>query len=801
MKRRIILWGGGSAKLIDDIAKPVLGDGEDVPWGWFPIWDYKEPPSEMRPGDVLVAMGKAAITHLSAEKTWAGMPKNAGVEKLRSRVGSYREASAMVTYDPVMANMDAGATSQIRWDLRLARRFLNTGSLDPVIGRYRWVTLDQFIALIKDFIARKCVVALDLETMGYYPHYPDKKIITYQITDRAGAGFVLHHTQVSPERFAELTEALRLLLNDPGVRMRGANLKFDLNWLFFKHGLTCSNFSFDTMLVGSMLDENRSNSLEWHAKEHTDMGGYDTVFNQKYDKGRMDLVPINDDFLTYAAGDVDSCYQVSEAQIKQLRSQPSLARLYSEVVHPAARAFEKIEQRGVLVDPERYAALRADLENDLAHSHAAALKHLPPRLVAKHAGKLDLSRGELVAEYMFGPEGLGLGLTPKMFTAVKGEPSTAAKHLKMFMDDPEGDAVPFITEYRKYVSSSKIMSTYVDGFMKHLRPGNRFHATYLLFNGSAYEGEDDDSGTTTGRLTALDPAMQTVPKHKKLGQSKYWAKELRKCFIAPPGMMMWEADFSQGELRVVACVANESTMLKAYRNNMDLHCLSGSQMANVPYADFITYAAFEESLNEKEKVLFALYKEFRQKAKSANFGLLYGMGAEGFQAYARDSYGVIITLAEAENIHATFFKTYPGLLDYHNSSKKFAENRGYVQSPLGRIRRLPLLQSPDRDTASTARRQAINSPIQGCLSDLCLFAIVMIEMQLAAKGVQVIGMIHDAIIGYMPEDSAEELALEVQGLMSNLPIKERLGWDHQLPFPADIEVGPDWGSLKKITVS
>lgn len=470
-------------------------------------------------------------------------------------------------------------------------------------------------------------------------------------------------------------------------------------------------------------------------------------------------------------------------------------------MHPAARAFEEIEQTGVLIDPERYAALRADLEQDIAHSHAAALKHLPPRLKAKHAGKLDLSRGELVAEYLFGGEGLGLGLKPQMFTAVKGEPSTAAKHLKMFMDDPEGEAVPFITEYRKYVSSSKIMSTYVDGFMKHLRPGNRFHATYLLFNGSAFEGTDDDSGTVTGRLTALDPPMQTVPKHPKLGQSKYWAKELRKCFIAPPGMLMWEADFSQGELRVVACVADERNMLNAYRQNMDLHCLSGANMAKIEYNEFVSYEAFKESQDEKKKLLYALYKEFRQKAKSANFGLLYGMGAEGFRDYARDSYGVIITMAEAEEIHATFFKTYPGLLDYHNTSKKFAENRGYVQSPLGRIRRLPLLRSPDRYTASTARRQAINSPIQGCLSDLCLFAIVQIKLQLAARGVQVIGMIHDAIIGYIPEDNAEELALEIQAVMSNLPIKERLGWDHQLPFPADIEIGPDWGSLKKITVS
>lgn len=799
MSRRIILWGGGSPELINQIAKPVLGDGTEIQWGWFPIWTYNEPPSELREGDILLAMGKAAATTLLAANAFPGIPKNAGVERLRSRVGTYKGASALTTYDPTMTNMDATARPQIRWDIRLARRLFATNSLAPMVGKYEWTNLDQFIHKIAEFVVAGGPVSLDLETMGFYPQYPDKRIITYQITNQVGRAWVLHHSDIPKERMPELVAALTLLLTDPRVRLRGANLKFDLNWLWWKHGIVCTNFSFDTMLVGSMLDENRSNSLEWHAKEHTDMGGYDTAFNQKYDKGRMDLVPKNDEFLVYAGGDVDSCLQVSETQITQLRAQPSLSRLYAEVVHPAARVFEEIEREGVLIDPKRYAALRKELEADIAQSHARAIAKLPARLKAKHAGKLDLSRGELVADFLFDKD-VGLGLTPVMFTKVKGEPSTAAKHLKMFMDDPEGDAVPFITEYRKYVSSSKIMGTYVDGFLKHLRPGNRFHASYLLFNGSAYESDDDDSGTVTGRLTALDPAMQTVPKHPKLGQSKFWAKELRKCFIAPPGMVMWEADFSQGELRVVACVAEERTMLDAYMKGMDLHCLSGSQMANVPYAEFITYEAFKDSQDDKEKVLFALYKEFRQKAKSANFGLLYGMGPEGFQAYARDSYGVIITLAEAQAIHAAFFKTYPGLLDYHNDSRTFAKNRGYVQSPLGRIRRLPLIRSPDNRTRSTSERQAINSPIQGCLSDLCLFAIVQIKLQLAAKGVKVVGMIHDAIIGYIPEDKAEELALEIQAVMSNLPIKEKLGWDHKLAFPADIEIGPDWGSLKKVAV-
>lgn len=784
MAGRIVLWGGGTRESIEAVAKPILGTGKDIPWGWFPMATHGDPPAE--PGDVIVSMGGQALALFKAGGVFKG---NLGIEKLRGAPGNWGGAHVLITRDPVALAFDAEAKSQIQWDLRLARRLIKTGSTLPILGKYEWVQVEQFEALVDEWCARPEPVpaTLDLETTGFFPFYPDKYIVTYQISAEEGTGHVLHHSFLkTAEQRARMRASLDKLLNHRNIRLRGANLKFDLNWLWWKLKLTCSNFNWDTMLVGSMLDENRSNSLEWHAKEHTDLGGYDDHFNRTYDKGRMDLVPVGDDLLTYAGGDVDSCLRVSNHQISQMKGQQHLARLYREVVHPAARAFEKIEQRGVLVSPERYSALAAELDEHAALAHSDALKCLPARLRAKHDGKLDLSRAQLVADFMFSP--LGLNLTPKLYTEKKGAPSTAAKHFKMFADVEE--AQPFLEAYRRWSSATKIKSTYVEGFLEDLRPGNRFHATYLLFNGSAYESDDDDSGTVTGRLAALNPAMQTVPKHPKPGQSKFWAKELRKCFIAPPGMVMWEADFSQGELRVVACVADEGNMLEAYRQGKDLHCLLGSQFAEVEYDEFLSW----ENLELKK----AIYKEFRQKAKSANFGLLYGMSAEGFRDYARDQYGVNMSLAEAELVHRTFFHTYPGLSDYHEAMTKFARNRGYVTSPLGRVRRLPLIHSPDGYTRGRQRRQAINSPIQGCLSDLCLFAIVYIEREFAEQGVQVIGMIHDAIIGYMPADRAEELAPKVREMMSNLPIREKLGWNHQIPFPADMEIGPDWGSLSKI---
>jgi hypothetical protein len=239
----------------------------------------------------------------------------------------------------------------------------------------------------------------------------------------------------------------------------------------------------------------------------------------------------------------------------------------------------------------------------------------------------------------------------------------------------------------------------VDGFLKHLRPDGRLHPTYFLAHGEYDSHDDDDSGTVTGRLSAKDPAFQTLPK------KTVWAKKIRSCFIAPPGKVALSLDYRQGELKVVACVAKEKTMLTAYEKGLDLHAVTGAKLGGVPLEEFLSW---KDSADPKT---VALFDKYRGSAKPANFGLLYGMGVEGFQAYAWAMYGLKLTYEDAESMRNAFFELYPGLTGYHDMQRQTVRISEAVRSPLGRIRHLPMIRSWDRAIKSKAERQAIN-----CLS-------------------------------------------------------------------------------------
>ena len=298
---------------------------------------------------------------------------------------------------------------------------------------------------------------------------------------------------------------------------------------------------------------------------------------------------------------------------------------------------------------------------------------------------------------------MGLNLRPRSFTET-GKVSTAMDHVNLFKDVPE--ALPFIEAMERYQSASKTLSTYIVGFRKHLRSDGRLHPTYWFFSGDKARG---DGGTVTGRLSARDPAFQTIPKHTT------WGKRIRKCYTAPEGHVVGEFDYSQGELKVVACVANEENMLAAYMAGKDLHTLTASGMLGLTYEQMMELKATDPDT----------FGTYRQYGKPCNFGLLYGMSANGLRDYAAASYGVVFSEKQAAEFRAAFFETYPMLPVYHNAYKNMAKRDGFVESPLGRRRNLPLIRSPLGDIKAGAERQAINSPIQATLSDMLCWAVAI----------------------------------------------------------------------------
>jgi DNA polymerase I-like protein with 3'-5' exonuclease and polymerase domains len=728
------------------------------------------------------------------------LPKNRSLTSQRSRVHQFQGIAAplMFTYSSGIGEIDYAKFIDVLCDTSSVVRVLKTGRYEPATGDYRWVTdfhdmLTRIDALYAE-TGRPVECVLDLETVGLDPYakpgevepgHPGAYIVTIQFSCEVGRSDLIHFKSRDEciAWFSNFDNAVMMgeLLNSPKISMGGANLKFDLHWLAVWGGLHCGNFRFDSTLVGSLLDENRSNGLDIHAKIYTTMGGYSDEFDRIVDKSRMDKLPPDDRLLGYAGGDTDAGLRVRKVMKEELLKDEALTRFYVNILHPAARSFEAIEQGGVLVDMDAYKELEADLVTEMAKLTVEAKRHLGGHLVAKHwddskPGGLNITKASLLNDFMFTPQ--GLNLKPKMMTEKSGKPSTAEEHLMMFKKDER--AAPFIALLSDYSSAAKTLSTYVHGFQKHIRSDGRFHPSYYFFAGNRDEGE---GGTVTGRLSCKDPAFQTIPKHTK------WAKKLRKCFIAPEGYLILENDYSQGELKVIACVADEPTMIDAYRNGKDLHAITSGNFAGY------TYERMMAMKNSDDPDEVALYEATRQLGKAGNFGLIYGMSAQGFHAYAETNYGVSLKMEEAEDFRNQFFNTYQMLPVYHRNYKREASKTGMVRSPLGRIRHLPLINSPNRMVRSGAERQAINSPIQSTLSDMMLWTFALAHKNGWTKTCPAFGAVHDAKYTYIPEDNWEFYAKREIELMENLPF-ETVNWHPQLKFTADGKAGKNMAELK-----
>jgi DNA polymerase I-like protein with 3'-5' exonuclease and polymerase domains len=631
--------------------------------------------------------------------------------------------------------------------------------------------------------------------MGLDPFPLDKQIVTVQFSHTAGTAVVVKTLGLAGPALEQLVAQVRWLLTTPTISLRGANLKYDLLWVWLKWAAHCLNFRMDTTVVGSMLNENRSNSLKWHCRECTTMGGYETDFETKYDKGHMEAVPweTEPEALVYTGGDADGCLRVSKEFRQALREERSTQRLYVKIVHPALRAFEMVERRGVVVDLKKYEDLRQELRQFLQQKNQQMVGMLSARFLARHGEKIQerLAEGKaaltpaMLKEHFFDPH-YGMGLKPRMTTEKSGEPSTAHEHLTMFHDVPEAKA--FVELMKAEGTARKTETTYVTGFLKHLRADGRFHPTYMLFKGGLHDGDRDDeaSGTNTGRTAAKDPAWQTVPQHTD------WAKKLQDCFPAPPGKVCWKKDFKQGELKIVGCVAGEDKMIEVYTagsplNKLtggDMHAVTGAKFASMEIEEFLTLKYVDE----------ALFKTKRQHGKHGNFGMLYGISPAGFQAYAWRK-GIALTLEQAEAYLTAFFDLYPGLRAYHQRQISDARKYGRVVSPFGRVRHLPLIRSPDSYTRGREERRSINAPIQSALSEMCTWAAALIEERLGEEA-GLCGMIHDSLHGYVDEDRQDEVLGKITEIMDNLPVAREFDWEVPLKFDTDTDAGPTLGQMK-----
>lgn len=445
------------------------------------------------------------------------VPKNRKVAGLRKQVMSLAGVPLMISYSPNIGEVDYSQFVDLLTDTNLACVLASTGSISPKYGDYKYVpTLAPIVqgvkALLEDPEVKKVPLAFDTETLGLDRFHPGGYLISLQFSFKVGTAYMVAWSSRA-ESLAWLQgfqnqQDLHWLMNEPRIALRAANGKYDLEWLYEHSGITCTNFTADTTLIGSLLDENRSNGLDVHAKIYAPrLAGYSDDFDSKTDKSRMDLAYARDPqkFLNYSAGDADATLEVSINQIQQLTAVPHLARFYVDILHPAARAYEIVERGGVFIDMEEFNRLEADLIADLHSLTDKGKKIIGGSLVAKHfdadkTGGLNLTKASLITDFMFSPR--GLNLKPKMLTEKTKAPVTSLEHLEMFKDVPE--AKEFVGLMSEFSSTNKTLSTYINGFRQHIRSDGKFHPSYWLHAGNRDSGEGGTNCMPARELVLTD---------------------------------------------------------------------------------------------------------------------------------------------------------------------------------------------------------------------------------------------------------------------------------------------------------
>lgn len=334
------------------------------------------------------------------------------------------------------------------------------------------------------------------------------------------------------------------------------------------------------------------------------------------------------------------------------------------------------------------------------------------------------------------------------------------------IDDPSG----FIETILVYRGISKTLSTYLTAILRKTDANGYLHGSFNL------------AGTKTFRMSASDPNLQNVISRSKFDDVMKIASCVKKSFVPEPGEVLLQIDLSQAELRMIAHYADETNMLAAYNSGKDLHKVGACKTMHISEEEF-------NSLSKEEQ------KSARQRAKARNFGLIYGMSAQGYKQYAWTSYGVALTAEEAEEERLNFFRMFPRLLAYHEDMQNFASANGCVTTLFGGRCPLPDTKSFIPKYRSAALRNAINSPIQGTVGQLTIFAIALLGLRLDPR-VRILNSVHDSVIMSVPRCLLDETVRICRATLENAPLKQFFGVELKVKMAVDFEAS--YSSWKEV---
>ncbi|VXB81140.1 fused DNA polymerase I 5'-_3' exonuclease; 3'-_5' polymerase; 3'-_5' exonuclease [Burkholderia sp. 8Y] len=598
-----------------------------------------------------------------------------------------------------------------------------------IVHHYETVqTWEQFDAWLARIEAAE-ITSFDTETTSLDPMVA--QIVGLSVAVEAGhAAYipVAHRGPDAPVQLPrdEVLAKLKPWLESASKKKVGQHLKYD-EQVLANHGIALNGVEHDTLLQSYVLESHRPHDMDNLALRHLGVKTikYEDVAGKGAAQIGFDEVAL-DKAAEYAAEDADVTLRLHQALYPQVADEEGLLRVYRDIEMPTSRVLRKIERNGVLIDRAKLDAQSNEIAKRLIELQTQAYEHA--------GGEFNLGSPKQIGQIFF--EKLQLPVVKK---TPSGAPSTDEEVLQKLAED-----YPLPKVLLEHRALSKLKSTYTDKLPRMVNPSTgRVHTNYA------------QAVAVTGRLSSNEPNLQNIPVRTGEG------RRIREAFIAPPGSKIVSADYSQIELRIMAHISGDASLMRAFKEGEDVHRATASEVFSVTPL---------EVDNDQRRI-----------AKVINFGLIYGMSSFGLAS------NLGITRDAAKLYIDRYFARYPGVAAYMENTRVTAKMNGFVETVFGRRLWLPEINGGSGPRRQAAERAAINAPMQGTAADLIKMSMIAVQDWIENAGLRtkMIMQVHDELVLEVPEEELPDVRKRLPELMCGVAAL-------QVPLVAEVGVGNNW---------